>query len=111
LRGASGRPAYVVDRRVVVDQASEFAEQVRERLEGAAKDETDALCAIATALKNAGCTSSVVEVSTLRGQRALDTRWRDDQRPFALDARLGSGTSSPSTRAWKNIEHILGGWY
>jgi hypothetical protein len=33
------------------------------------------------------------------------------QRPFALDAQLGSGTSSPSTRAWKNIEHILGGWY
>jgi hypothetical protein len=29
------RLAYVVDRRVVVDQASEFAEQVRERLEQA----------------------------------------------------------------------------
>lgn len=72
------RLAYVVDRRVVVDQASEFAEQVRERLEQASQDGNDALHAIATALKNAGCTSSVVEVSTLRGQRALDTRWRDD---------------------------------
>lgn len=72
------RIAYVVDRRVVVDQASEFAEKVRERLEGAAKDENHALYAIATTLKNAGCTSSVIEVSTLRGQRALDTRWRDD---------------------------------
>ncbi len=72
------RMAYVVDRRVVVDQASEFAEKVRERLEEAAKDENHALYAIATTLKNAGCTSSVVEVSTLRGQRALDTRWRDD---------------------------------
>jgi len=72
------RLAYVVDRRVVVDQASEFAEQVRERLEQAAQDENDALHALATTLKNAGCTSSVVEVSTLRGQRALDTRWRDD---------------------------------
>ena len=72
------RIAYVVDRRVVVDQASEFAENVRERLEEAAKDENHALYAIATTLKNAGCTSSVVEVSTLRGQRALDTRWRDD---------------------------------
>jgi CRISPR-associated endonuclease/helicase Cas3 len=72
------RLAYVVDRRVVVDQASEFAEQVRESLEVAAEDATHALYAIATALKNAGCTSSVVEVSTLRGQRALDTRWRDD---------------------------------
>lgn len=72
------RLAYVVDRRVVVDQASEFAEKVRERLEEAAKDENHALYALATTLKNAGCTSSVVEVSTLRGQRALDTRWRDD---------------------------------
>ena len=72
------RLAYVVDRRVVVDQASEFAEQVRERLEQASQDENHALHAIATALKNAGCTSSVIEVSTLRGQRALDTRWRDD---------------------------------
>lgn len=72
------RLAYVVDRRVVVDQASEFAEQVRERLEQAAKDDKHALHAIATALQDAGCTSSVIEVSTLRGQRALDTRWRDD---------------------------------
>ncbi|GMW06813.1 MAG: type I-U CRISPR-associated helicase/endonuclease Cas3 [Gammaproteobacteria bacterium] len=72
------RLVYVVDRRVVVDQASEFAEQVCERLELAAEDEEHALHEIATALKNGGCTSSVVEVSTLRGQRALDTRWRDD---------------------------------
>lgn len=72
------RLAYVVDRRVVVDQASEFAEQVCERLEQAAKDENHLLHTVATTLKNAGCTSSVIEVSTLRGQRALDTRWRDD---------------------------------
>ncbi|MES0875267.1 type I-G CRISPR-associated helicase/endonuclease Cas3g [Sinimarinibacterium thermocellulolyticum] len=72
------RLAYVVDRRVVVDEASEFAEGVRKRLELAAEDEGHALHEIATTLKDAGCTSSVVEVSTLRGQRALDTRWRDD---------------------------------
>lgn len=72
------RLAYVVDRRVVVDQASEFAEQVRQRLEQAAHDTTHALHGIAMTLRNAGCTSSVVEVSTLRGQRALDTSWRDD---------------------------------
>lgn len=72
------RLAYVVDRRVVVDQASEFAEQLRERLELAAKDENHALYQISIALKNAGFTASLVEVSTLRGQRALDTRWRDD---------------------------------
>lgn len=74
----SRRLAYIVDRRVVVDQASEFAEQIRERLEQAAQDENHALYAIAATLKNAGCTSAVLEVSTLRGQRALDTRWRDD---------------------------------
>lgn len=79
------RLAYVVDRRVVVDQASEFADQVRERLERAGKDEAHPLHEVATTLKNAGCSSSVVEVSTLRGQRALDTRWRDDPtRPAIL---------------------------
>jgi CRISPR-associated endonuclease/helicase Cas3 len=72
------RLAYVVDRRVVVDQASEFAEQVRARLEQAASDSNHVLHTIAMTLKNAGCTSSVIEVSTLRGQRALDTHWRDD---------------------------------
>lgn len=72
------RLAYVVDRRVVVDQASEFAEQVRERLEQAASAPSHVLHTIATTLKNSGCTPSVIELSTLRGQRALDTRWRDD---------------------------------
>lgn len=72
------RLAYVVDRRVVVDQASEFAEQIRERLEQAAQDNNHALHALATTLMNAGCPPSVIEISTLRGQRALDTRWRDD---------------------------------
>lgn len=72
------RLAYVVDRRVVVDQASDFAEEVRRRLELAAGIEDHPLHEIATTLKSAGCTTSVLEVSTLRGQRALDTRWRDD---------------------------------
>ncbi|QUW02749.1 type I-U CRISPR-associated helicase/endonuclease Cas3 [Chloracidobacterium validum] len=72
------RLAYVVERRVVVDQASEFAEQVGERLEQAATYENHKLHQIAKVLKEAGCTSSVIEVSTLRGQRTLDKRWRDD---------------------------------
>jgi CRISPR-associated endonuclease/helicase Cas3 len=72
------RLAYVVDRRVVVDQASEFTEQLRARLEHAQQSEKHALHGIATTLKNAGYTSSVIEGSTLRGQRSLDTRWRDD---------------------------------
>lgn len=72
------RLAYVVDRRVVVDQASDFAEQIRTRLDAAALDASDLLHRVASRLRGAGCTPTVIETSTLRGQRALDTRWRDD---------------------------------
>jgi len=72
------RLAYVVNRRVVVDQASEFAEEIRARLEAAKDDPSNILHRLASKLSEAGCTPSVVEISTLRGQRALDTRWRDD---------------------------------
>jgi CRISPR-associated endonuclease/helicase Cas3 len=72
------RLAYVVDRRVVVGQASEFPEGICARLDQAASDSNHVLHVIAMTLKNAGCTSPVLELSTLRGQRALDTRWRDD---------------------------------
>jgi CRISPR-associated endonuclease/helicase Cas3 len=72
------RLAYVVDRRVVVDQASEFAEQIRQRLELAVSEAGHVLHGLAKTLQAAGCTPSVIEVSALRGQRALDTRWRDD---------------------------------
>lgn len=72
------RLAYVVDRRVVVDQASEFADEICARLDAAAADERNVLYSLASKLRDAGCTPAVVEISTLRGQRALDTRWRDD---------------------------------
>ncbi len=72
------RLAYVVDRRVVVDQASKFAEEIRARLLAATGDEENPLHGLATRLRDAGCTPAVVEISTLRGQRALDKRWRDD---------------------------------
>lgn len=72
------RLAYIVDRRVVVDQASEFAEEVRTRMENAADDRTSPLHDFAVALRDAGCISGVLETSTLRGQREQDTRWRDD---------------------------------
>ena len=80
-RGARHVPrrlVYVVDRRVVVDQASEFAEEICNRLEEAVRDDKHALHSLAKALQGAGYTPSVVELSTLRGQRALDTSWRDD---------------------------------
>lgn len=72
------RLAYVVDRRVVVDQASEFADEICARLDAAVADERNVLYSLASKLRDAGCTPAVVEISTLRGQRALDTRWRDD---------------------------------
>ena len=54
------RLAYVVDRRVVVDQASEFAENIRDRLETATSDASDVLHRLATTLRDAGCTPAVV---------------------------------------------------
>lgn len=72
------RLAYIVDRRVVVDQASEFAEEVRTRMEKAADDPSSPLHDFAVALRDAGCIQGVLETSTLRGQREQDTRWRDD---------------------------------
>ncbi|MCS7025464.1 MAG: type I-U CRISPR-associated helicase/endonuclease Cas3 [Bryobacteraceae bacterium] len=72
------RLAYIVDRRVVVDQASEFAEQVRVRLEKAVDDPENPLQPYAAALSDAGCTPGVLQTSTLRGQRTQDTQWRDD---------------------------------
>lgn len=103
------RLAYVVDRRVVVDQASEFAELIRERLEQAALDPCHTLHSIATTLKQAGCTSSVIEVSTLRGQRALDERWtHDPTRPAIvvgtvdmIGSRLLFSGFGPRMGSWK----------
>lgn len=72
------RLAYVVDRRVVVDQASEFSEDIRSRLEAAANDPSHVLYGLSCNLRDAGCSTGILETSTLRGQRALDTHWRDD---------------------------------
>src|SRR5205823_1704301 len=72
------RLAYVVDRRVVVDQASEEAEALAKRLERALKDPGDPLADKAEVLKGAGCDDQILAVSTLRGQRTLDRRWRLD---------------------------------
>lgn len=76
------RLAYVVDRRVVVDQASEEAEAIVTRLERAVDDDQDELRPIALRLRGAGCDEGVVALSALRGQRTLDTSWRmDPSRP------------------------------
>lgn len=72
------RLAYVVDRRVVVDQASEEAEAIVTRLERALDNEADALHPTALRLRDAGCDGEVVALSALRGQRTLDASWRTD---------------------------------
>jgi CRISPR-associated endonuclease/helicase Cas3 len=72
------RLAYIVDRRVVVDQASEEAEAIVRRLDRAVNDEHDELRSIALRLRDAGCDEGVVALSALRGQRTLDTSWRTD---------------------------------
>ncbi len=72
------RLAYVVDRRVVVDQASDEAEAIVLRLERALQAEDDELHSIAVQLRDTGCDEEVVALSALRGQRTLDTSWRTD---------------------------------
>jgi CRISPR-associated endonuclease/helicase Cas3 len=73
------RLAYVVDRRVVVDQASEEAEMIVARLEEALGATTsDALHSVALHLHQAGSDGGVLALSALRGQRTLDTNWRTD---------------------------------
>ena len=103
------RLAYVVDRRVVVDQASEFAEQVRERLDRAAENSKHMLHACAKRLKSIGFTPSVIEVSTLRGQRMLDELWtQDPTRPAIIvgtvdmiGSRLLFSGFGPRMGSWK----------
>ena len=64
------RLVYVVDRRAVVDQATELAEEIHERLR---KPENRELA------KMVGCPEdSGVAVSTLRGQLADNRRWQED---------------------------------
>lgn len=72
------RLAYVVDRRVVVDQASEEAEIIVTRLEQALHAQVDDLHGIALKFQKAGCDDGVIALSALRGQRTLDMSWRTD---------------------------------
>ena len=79
------RLAYIVDRRVVVDQATEEVSQLRERLARAGDDESlitlrpiiATLVQAATVLDDCGVT-----VSTLRGKFADNHAWHlDPSRP------------------------------
>ena len=64
------RLVYVVDRRAVVDQATEFAETLREKLE---KDE-----ALKPARRGFGLGNRPLPISTLRGRHADNREWMAD---------------------------------
>jgi CRISPR-associated endonuclease/helicase Cas3 len=82
-RALPTRLVWVVDRRVVVDQATTEAENLARRLEDASPDDQ-----IRRALKNislSGDTDGVLAVSTLRGQRADNRAWSlDPSRPAII---------------------------
>ena len=71
------RLVWVVNRRVVVDQATREAEGLRERLRDEGRVELDAVRSALRAL-SATEADDVIGISTLRGQFADNAEWRDD---------------------------------
>ena len=63
------RLVYVVDRRAVVDQATDFAEQLREHLQAPAMERVR---------YNLGLTAGELAISTLRGQHVDNRQWLED---------------------------------
>jgi CRISPR-associated endonuclease/helicase Cas3 len=81
------RLVYVVDRRVIVDQATEEAEKLQKSLNAALADETSPLHHLAqtfldTSMKGG---ESLLAISTLRGQKADNREWcLDPSRPAII---------------------------
>jgi CRISPR-associated endonuclease/helicase Cas3 len=71
------RLVWVVNRRVVVDQATREAEELRQRLREARRTELDA---VRSALRTLSATENdnLIGISTLRGQFADNAEWSDD---------------------------------
>lgn len=81
------RLVYVVDRRVIVDQATDEAEKLLTKLNAALADETNPLHMLAQTLREASMKGgeSVLALSTLRGQRADNREWcLDPSRPAII---------------------------
>ncbi|HVY04742.1 MAG TPA: type I-U CRISPR-associated helicase/endonuclease Cas3, partial [Burkholderiales bacterium] len=81
------RLVYVVDRRTVVDQATDIAAQLRRRLRGEEHDkltpaEVDVLIRVRDALSelciDGDDDASPLAISTLRGERADNREWQSD---------------------------------
>lgn len=81
------RLVYVVDRRVIVDQATDEAEKLQKKLAEALAEETNPLHALAQTIREASMKGgeSVLALSTLRGQRADNREWcLDPSRPAII---------------------------
>jgi CRISPR-associated endonuclease/helicase Cas3 len=78
---------YVVDRRVIVDQATDEAERLWEALRQALLDTSSSLHPLAQILREASMrgTESLIALSTLRGQKADNREWcLDPSRPAII---------------------------
>jgi CRISPR-associated endonuclease/helicase Cas3 len=81
------RLVYVVDRRVIVDQATDEGDRIKQRLDralGADADAPPALCQVAMAIRESTFSQndSLIALSTLRGQLADNRVWcLDPSRP------------------------------
>lgn len=81
------RLVYVVDRRVIVDQATDEAEKLWETLRQALPDKSSPLHPLAQTLREASMrgAESLIALSTLRGQKADNREWcLDPSRPAII---------------------------
>lgn len=77
------RLIYIVDRRVVVDQATDDVEKYAARLQAARQDPSNPLAPLVDALGTAE--EPLIAISTLRGQKADDQEWlRDPSKPTII---------------------------
>ncbi len=77
------RLIYIVNRRTVVDQATEIAKRLRDRIHGCEKVEppfTEALDVLRASLRQATALSAdqPIGISTLRGELADNEEWKED---------------------------------
>jgi CRISPR-associated endonuclease/helicase Cas3 len=81
------RLVYVVDRRVIVDQATDEAEKLLEKLTQAISDRSSRLHILAQTFREASMkgNESLIALSTLRGQKADNREWcLDPSRPAII---------------------------
>jgi CRISPR-associated endonuclease/helicase Cas3 len=81
------RLVYVVDRRVIVDQATDEAEKLLGKLTEGLKDVSNPLHTLAQTFREASMkgSESLIALSTLRGQKADDREWcLDPSRPAII---------------------------